>query len=396
MSQAVLPPRHAPSNVWYLRRKKVPDELSLPADYVPTDYTSLPPEEPKKRGINPLALGLLLLLVLGAIAAAYFLLPKNQEVATPPPPATTMEFSKTRMIVSENKLTTQIEASTNAPDGSEVTATLLENDVPFEFFDAEAAKQTVTAGQVKFAVPESNAHEKGRRSAKYTVQLTAALPNGTTKVFSAPLEINPGALSRFLGEDQAGGAVDEPTPTTQVVPTTPPEAPTTAPTSAPTPNPIDVAPVPVPDVVISKAGIVYTTPYGPALRRGDVVQGQIATIVVKLPISDETWYLAVVPATGVAGWINSNIIDLPPSDVARITTVTGEAPYAVVFNGGNVRATPGGNVVTQINAGQNVRLVGRLADSSWFQIESSSGNGWVIASLLTVNPNVLETIPVSP
>jgi restriction system protein len=396
MSQALLSLRSAPSNVWHLRRKKVPDELSLPADYVPTDYTSLPPEEPKKRGVNPIALGVLLLFVIGAIAAAYFLIPKNTKDEEPAAPKTELTFERARMIVSDNKLTTQIDAAVaNAPDGSVVTATMLENDIPFDFFDAKKITETVTAGKVNFSIPENDTHDNGRKSSKYTVKLTVTRPDKDVAEFtSEPLEINATALTRFLGEDQAN--TDEPTPTTISEPTAVTEPPTAAPTAEPTAPAIGQLLPPLENVVISRPGIVYTTPYGPAVRRGDVVQGQLATLVVKLPVGADVWYLAVVPATGTAGWVNSNVIDLPASETNKISSATGESPYAVVFNGGNVRSAPGGAVVTQVNAGQNVKLIGRLGDNSWFNIETASGNGWVSAALLTVNPSVVDTIPVAP
>ncbi len=398
MSEALLSLRSAPINVWHLRRKKVPDELSLPADYVPTDYTSLPPEEPKKKGVNPIALIVIALVLVGVIAAAYFLLPDGEKEGPPPVPATELTIDRARMIVSDNKLTTQIDATVaNAPDGSEVTATLLEGEEPFEFFDPEFATAKVTGGEVSFSIPELDIHENGRKSDTYTVKLTVKRPDRNTADFiSDPIEINATALIRFLGEGAPGA---EPTPTIVIEQPTAvvTDPPTEAPTAEPTPPPVGGEPLPpLENVVISRPGIVYTTPYGPAVRRGDVVQGQLATLVVKLPVNAETWYLAVVPATGTAGWINSSVIDLPASETNKISPVTGDSPYAVVFNGGNVRSAPGGTVVTQVNAGQNVKVIGRLGDNSWFNIETPSGNGWVGAALLTINPSVVDTIPVAP
>ncbi|MBA3471534.1 MAG: SH3 domain-containing protein, partial [Herpetosiphonaceae bacterium] len=267
---------------------------------------------------------------------------------------------------------------------------------PFEFFDPTKATETVSAGKVTFAIPETAVHENGRKSATYTVLLKVTRPDGESAEFrSNPVEINAAALTRFLGEDQAG--TDEPTPTIVIAqPTSVNEPPTAAPVEPTAPPIVGELLPPLENVVVSRPGIVYTTPYGPAVRRGDVVQGQLATLVVKLPVNSETWYLAVVPATGTAGWVNSSVIDLPASETNKISPVTGEAPYAVVFNGGNVRSAPGGTVITQVNAGQNVKLIGRLGDNSWFNIETAAGNGWVSAGLLTIDPNVVNTIPVAP
>jgi restriction system protein len=155
--------------------------------------------------------------------------------------------------------------------------------------------------------------------------------------------------------------------------------------------------VPLDNVVVSRAGIAYGTPYGPALQQGTVNANDVARIVVKLPVGSEVWYLAAIPATGVAGWINSNLIDLPASDVNQITPVSGEAPFAVVRNGGNVRSAPGGEVLRQVEAGLNVRLVERTSDSAWFKIEITPGEtGWVSGQLLTINPSVLAGVAVAP
>ena len=399
MSQALGSSFSAPSHVWHLRRKKVPDELSLPADYVPTDYTSLPPDEPKKSSpLRPILFLLVLLAVLGAVAYAVFVLPNNGDGATATAvPAGTITFDRARMLISEDKLTTQIDAtSTNLPDGTTVTATMLENDVPFEFLDAEAATGAVTGGAIKLSIPETAVHENGRKSAKYSVKLTATLADGKTVEASENLEINQAALTRFLGEgaDVAAATTAPTTAPATAAPTTtdPPTAAPVEPTAAPAGTP----PVALENVVISRGGIAYGTPYGPALQQGNVNANDIARIVVKLPVNGETWYLAAIPATGTAGWINSSLIDLPASDVNQITTVSGEAPFAVVRNGGNVRSAPGGDVLRQVEAGLQVRLVARTADNAWFKIEIGSDSGWVSGQLLTINPDVAAGVAVAP
>ena len=100
------------------------------------------------------------------------------------------------------------------------------------------------------------------------------------------------------------------------------------------------------------------------------------------------------PATGVAGWVNSNLISLSEADVAKIVEVSTDGNLAVVFNGGNVRNAPGGDKVGTVNAGENVTLTGRAADNSWFEIQAPGGTGWVASSLLTIRPDAIEGIPV--
>ena len=391
MSQPIATPRPALGSVWQLRRKKVPDEISLPADYVPTDYTSLPPEEPKKKNTAPLVLGLIVtFLLLGAIAYATLFM--NKGAAEPTAiPAAKLEITRARMIVSSDKLTTQIEANTDAPNGSEVTATLLENDAEFAFWDTTAITQTVDAGTIKFSIPEAAQHENGRSSAEYKVRLAV---NVGGKITTDEKELEIISADRFYG---SGSAVVPPTESPTAAPAETPQA-TEVPTVAPTAEPaVGVKPTPLNGVVVSRDGAIYGSPYGPANQLGTVNASSVSNIVAKLPVGNEVWYLLVVPSTGAAGWVNSSAIDLPASDISKITSVSGDAPYAVVSNGGNVRAAPGGTVVTQVDAGMNVKLVSRLADSSWFQVEAANGQtGWVISSLLTINPDVLATVPVAP
>jgi hypothetical protein len=149
---------------------------------------------------------------------------------------------------------------------------------------------------------------------------------------------------------------------------------------------------------VSTTSIAYTSPYGPVGPRGDIINGQSANIVVKLPVADQVWYLVVVPATGIAGWVNSTAIALPPVDVNRITPVSDAAPLAVVFNGGNIRRDPlvADNVIGTAEAGQNVTLTGRLGDNSWFRIQGPTGTGWVSAGLLTIKPENIPQVPITP
>ncbi len=406
MSQVALTPRSQPTTVWQLRRKKVPDQLSLPADYVPTDYTSLPtPEEPKKGGgLGMVLVALVVLLVLGAIAYGVISQSGGEEVVPTTIAKTALEIDRASMIVSDGKLTAQISITTDAPDNSQVGAILLEDGRPFEFFETDAMTTTVVGGKARLTIPEMDDHEDGRKSSEYTVLVTVASPDGAVlATANDAIEIKGDALDRFLGDsavtpidvtptstDPISGTMvptpaDGSTPVTQV---TPPVQPTAAPGGVP---------VPLDNVVISRPGIVYTTPYGPANQRGNVTAGEIARIVVKMPVNGEVWYLVAISQSGQSGWLNSSTIDLPASEVNKITPVNGEAPFAVTFNGGNVRSAPGGDVVTTVDAGINLTLTGRSADSAWFKIKLPDGReGWVVGQILTINPAVVNTIPVAP
>ncbi|WP_110514744.1 SH3 domain-containing protein [Herpetosiphon llansteffanensis] len=408
MSQVALTPRSQPTTVWQLRRKKVPDQLSLPADYVPTDYTSLPtPEEPKKGGgLGMILVGLVLLLVLGAVAYGVISQGGDPEVTPTPVAQTTLDIERASMIVSDGKLTAQINISTDAPDNSQVGAILLEDGRPFEFFDTAAMTSTVAAGKARLTIPEIEDHEDGRKSSEYTVQVTVANAEGAVlATANEPIEIKGDALDRFLGD-----AAVTPVDVTPTVESTEPVSGTVVPTPADGATPVTQVtppvqptaaaggvPVPLDNVVISRPGIIYTTPYGPANQRGNVTSGEIARIVVKMPVNGEVWYLVAISQSGQSGWLNSSTIDLPASEVNKITPVSGDAPFAVTFNGGNVRSAPGADVVTTVDAGINLTLTGRSSDSAWFKVKLPDGTeGWVAGQILTINPAVLNTIPVAP
>ncbi|RMG96255.1 MAG: hypothetical protein D6706_10555 [Chloroflexi bacterium] len=77
---------------------------------------------------------------------------------------------------------------------------------------------------------------------------------------------------------------------------------------------------------------------------------------------------------------------------------------AVVNTNANVRTGPGlgyGLIAGGASAGTKVSLLGRNSDASWFNIRLPDGQeGWIFASLVTVNPNVditaLEVVEVEP
>lgn len=366
------------------KRRKDPAPISLPADYVPTDYTSLPPEEPPKKGpINKAVVLIAALVVLGLIAAGLYLNTGDPPVDQPPPP----EISGTAqasLISSNDQLRARINATIQNAEGLDVTAELLEDGVPFRFWDEAEATKPVVNQKVAFELVEAEGHEPGREDSEYVVQLT--VQSDPPVIITSTLAIRSQVMAQFAAGDE-----QEPTPTTApltetvtVVPTEPPAAPP------------PVATGPLNNIVITGAGIAYVSPFGPAGPNGNVASGQQANIVVKLPVDAETWYLTVVPATGVAGWVNSSLINLSEGEIAQIVPVSTDGTMAVVFNGGNLRAGPGGGQakIGTVNAGENVTLTGRNADNSWFEVQAPAGTGWVASSLLTIRPGVLEGIAV--
>jgi flagellar FliL protein len=102
---------------------------------------------------------------------------------------------------------------------------------------------------------------------------------------------------------------------------------------------------------------------------------------------------------------------LPPSPTPEPTEPTPEASPtpepepepegfpAIVFNGGNVRSEPfiDDNIVGGVNAGEEVTLLERTPDGGWYRLRTIRGEeGWVSASLLTIDPDVAQQVPVEP
>lgn len=83
---------------------------------------------------------------------------------------------------------------------------------------------------------------------------------------------------------------------------------------------------------------------------------------------------------------------------AELTPTPGTSKLqATVFNGGNVRNQPvvGNNIVDQINATETVQLIERSADGAWYHIiNMRKKEGWVSASLLTIDPTVVSLVPI--
>ncbi|MEZ4643994.1 MAG: SH3 domain-containing protein [Chloroflexota bacterium] len=90
----------------------------------------------------------------------------------------------------------------------------------------------------------------------------------------------------------------------------------------------------------------------------------------------------------------------PPAEETTPTTFNPGDADAVVNTGANVRVGPGlgyGTVAGGLEAGSRVTLTGRSEDASWLAIIMPDGEteGWVFASLVTVNANLaVSDLPV--
>ncbi len=139
---------------------------------------------------------------------------------------------------------------------------------------------------------------------------------------------------------------------------------------------------------------------GPAMSYSVVTvcyQGQVVTLLGRN--SSNSW-VKIRVATGHEGWVNASYI-IPNVAIASLpiadTTVPAPTGSGTVATGAlNIRTGPGVGyaVVTAVNQGTVVTLLGRNGDSSWVKVRLSNGTqGWANASLLTVNIAV-SSLPV--
>jgi SH3-like domain-containing protein len=73
---------------------------------------------------------------------------------------------------------------------------------------------------------------------------------------------------------------------------------------------------------------------------------------------------------------------------------------ATVFNGGNIRKEPRvtqnqGDILGQLHADEVVTLLERTADSAWYRVKAPEAEGWVSATLLTIEPAIAKQVPTA-
>lgn len=134
-------------------------------------------------------------------------------------------------------------------------------------------------------------------------------------------------------------------------------------------------------------------PYAGVL--GQLRQGQQVQVLGKN--SDGTW-LKIRSPFG-AGWVSAQLVVLSgaPGVVQDAIPVAGEGPYALVTAAYlNVRSGPGANysVLGTVAARDQLPIVGRTADSTWFHVETPFGAGWVSASYV-VTRNEFGAAPIT-
>ncbi|MCP5094209.1 MAG: SH3 domain-containing protein, partial [Chloroflexi bacterium] len=149
---------------------------------------------------------------------------------------------------------------------------------------------------------------------------------------------------------------------------------------------------------------------------GSVFQGQEVQAIGRNSAS--TWVKVRIVETGLEGWISLAYVQLsvdlatlpimdgssttatatPTATTPTATTTPTTTAAAAVINTGalNVRSGPGAGygIVAVANHGQTVSLLGRISNSSWVKIRTSTSvEGWVNATYITANVDI-ATLPV--
>jgi flagellar FliL protein len=132
-----------------------------------------------------------------------------------------------------------------------------------------------------------------------------------------------------------------------------------------------------------------------------VVSSEAAAVAVP-PIYSSQFYgaaAAAPTAAPTAAAPTAAPTSAPPTAAPTAEPTAAPAPTftATVFNGGNIRQRP---VVEpcpdcpQLNAGEEVTLFERTANGQWYRVKAPEGEGWVSATLLTIDAEVAQQVPV--
>lgn len=128
---------------------------------------------------------------------------------------------------------------------------------------------------------------------------------------------------------------------------------------------------------------------------GQLRQGAQALVLGQNP--DGSW-LQIRSPFGV-GWVSAPLVMLngTPGVIQDGLPVTGEGAYAVVMATYlNVRSGPGENfaVLGSVGGRDELPIVGRTTDNSWYQVQTSFGTGWVYGAYV-ITRNEFGAAPIT-
>lgn len=190
--------------------------------------------------------------------------------------------------------------------------------------------------------------------------------------------------------------------------------------------------VPVESVVtVFVSGNIYEQPQEQSNTLGQVFINETVELSRKTPAGD--WY-EVTSVRDETGWVSASLLGIPPEVAEQVpvqqassgatssvtddndvvvdenetpvpdTTIEPDAatPLAGLvvnaFNRGSVRDQPNleGAVLGAIEAGEQVELLERTQNASWYRINSAQGiTGWISSSLLRLDQEIVDRVPVA-
>jgi flagellar FliL protein len=382
-----------------IRRRRAAQEDVLPPPELgqAVDYTSLPYEEPTSLGDRlreaPIGVKLLLALVPIAVIVAAVVLwltfsntPSGGTAAapTPTPPPTITNIQA--ILTSSSRIA--VEAETNLPDNTTVTAVMKDGDQDFSWFSKDRASAETSGGHISITLERAKDAPAPKRGQDQTITLIATVGSQVISSEPAKLRIPPLYSADFYRDAVAA----QPTAVATALPTS-------APTAAP----------PEPTALIESTGTPTATLTATAFNGGNIrkeplvgnnVLGQLhaGEVVTLLERSnDSRWYRVQAPEA--AGWVSATLLTIDPEVAKQVPAVAPPETglTAKVFNGGNVRARPvTGKPLDQINAGETVQLLAKTSDGGWYQITNIRNiTGWVSVTLLTIDPAVAKQVPIA-
>jgi len=385
-----------------LRRRRASQEDVLPPPELgqAVDYTSLPYEEPTSLGDRlreaPIGVKLLLGLVPVVVIAAAIVLwltffnnpgSGTAVVPTPLPPSTITNVKAT--VASSTRIV--VEADTNLPDTTQVSAAMKQSDQDFPWFNKDSISSKINDGRITLVLEKTKTAPKPTSDQEQFVTLIATM--GDQVVTSEPAKLTVPALYKpdFYGDVAA------------VQPTV---APTAAPIAAPTAAPAEPTAIPEPTATPT-ATLTATVFNGGNIRKapqvssnkGDILgqlhAGEVVTLLERS--NDSAWYRVKAPEA--EGWVSATLLTIDPEVAKQVSSSTPASTglSATVFNGGNVRARPvTGKPLDQVNAGETVQLLAKTSDGGWYQITTIRNiTGWVSVTLLKIDPAVTKQVPIA-
>jgi hypothetical protein len=384
-----------------IRRRRAGQEELLPPPELgqAVDYTSLPFEEPTSLGDRlreaPIGVKLLLALVpIVVIVAAvvlwltFFNNPGGSTAVVPTPTPQPTLTNVRATLASASRIV--VEAETNLPDETIVTAAMKEGDQDFPWFSTDRASGQVTDGRVSITLERAQNAPTPKRDSGQTITLHATVGDQVVSSEAVKLTV-PSIYTAEFFRDIAVAPTAAPT-----------AAPTIAPTSAPAEPTTLVEPTATPAVTLTatvfNGGNIRQEPQVGNNVLGQLHAGEVVTLLERS--NDSTWYRVKAPEA--EGWVSATLLTIDPEVAKQVSTATPPETglSASVFNGGNVRERPvTGKPLDQINAGETVQLLAKTSDGGWYQItytrDGKPITGWVSVTLLTIDPAVAKQVPVA-